>query len=198
MKSKKDIASEISQLSDIIDETNLIMVIARYAESGHATTAMIEQAIILADKHLNYARKTGDRSFQEPAERVKDRLQRALIEGVKSLKVRRGPGPEILRVEEPLARARAELGHQVRRQHKCAGGIIDIYDLTTDELIECKVTGDSASLGEAAGQLQRYRKSFPGASLTIAVMFIEDEARWLADLFRSQGIAIIEMGDRRK
>jgi hypothetical protein len=45
------------------------------------------------------------------------------------------------------------LGHQVRRQRRCAGSVIDIFDVTADELIECKLRVTSATLGEAAGQL---------------------------------------------
>ncbi len=94
----------------------------------------------------------------------------------------------------PLAHARISMGHQVRRQRRCAGGIIDIFDITADELIECKLRGTSAALGEAAGQLKRYGRLFPGSRLTIAVLSIEPEADWLAEILRKEGIAIIEVG----
>jgi hypothetical protein len=61
-------------------------------------------------------------------------------------------------------------------------------------LIECKLRGTSAALGEAAGQLKRYGRSFPGSRLTIAVLGIEPEADWLAGILRKEGIAIIEVG----
>jgi hypothetical protein len=85
------------------------------------------------------------------------------------------------------------LGHEIRRQHRCSGGIVDIFDLTAGELIECKARGSSAALGEAAGQLKRYARSFPGAVLSIAVPIIEPDAGWLADILRREGIGIIEV-----
>jgi len=72
--------------------------------------------------------------------------------------------------------------------------MIDIFDITADELIECKLRGTSAALGEAAGQLRRYGRSFPGSQLTIAVFSLEPEADWLAEVLRKEGIAIIEVG----
>jgi hypothetical protein len=92
-----------------------------------------------------------------------------------------------------LARSRLSLGHNIRRQHRCSGGIVDIFDLTADELIECKVRGSSAALGEAAGQLKRYAQSFPGTKLSIAVPSIETGAGWLAEALRREGFDIIEV-----
>ena len=37
------------------------------------------------------------------------------------------------------ARAREAMGHRVQRQKRCAGGVIDIFDLTSEEIIECKL-----------------------------------------------------------
>lgn len=189
---KDDIVARIRRLGDLESEAMLCATILNYARSGHATPLMIEQAIALVQKHIDYAAETNKRD--ETAERLKAGLEEALAEGVASLRVKRGPGPEVTEVEEPIAKARIAAGHDIRRQHKCGGGIVDIYDLTADELIECKHQGTSAALGEAAGQLNRYRKSFPGAALTIAVVGIEPEAEWLADLLRAQGISIIELG----
>jgi len=31
------------------------------------------------------------------------------------------------------------MGHWVQRQKRCAGGVIDIFDLTSEEIIECKL-----------------------------------------------------------
>jgi len=74
-------------------------------------------------------------------------------------------------------------------------GALSIFWITADELIECKLRGTSAALGEATGQLKRYSRSFPGSSLTIAVLDIEPEARWLAEILRREGIDIIEVGE---
>jgi hypothetical protein len=170
------------------------MTILQFARSGHATDVMVEQAIILVDRQIVAAKGAGDEGMLEPALNLKSGLEKALRDGVKSLRVVREPGDEARKVEEPLARARMSLGHQVKRQRRCAGGVIDIIDITADELIECKLRGTSASLGEAAGQLKRYSRSFPGSRLTIAVLGIEPEADWLAEILRREGIDIIEVG----
>jgi hypothetical protein len=156
-------------------------------------TLLVEQAIALVDRHITVAKDEGDAGMLKSALNLKSGLEQALIYGVKSLRVVRGPGDETLKVEVPLTHARMALGHKVKRQHRCAGGIIDIFDVTADELIECKLRGTSAALGEAAGQLKRYGRSFPGSSLTIAVLNIEPEADWLAEILRREGIAIIEV-----
>jgi hypothetical protein len=155
---------------------------------------MVQQAIILFDRQIALAKSEGDDGMLRTALGLKSGLEQALLDGVKSLREVRGPGDEAGKVEEPLVRARMALGHQVKRQHRCARGIIDILDITADELIECKLRGTSATLGEAAGQLKRYGQSFPGSRLTIAVRCIEPEAIWLAEILRREGIAIIEMG----
>lgn len=184
---------KIKTLGDIVDETMLCSTILRYARSGHATKAMIEQAIVLVERHIVDAESLGDPSLQGAAERLKASLQAALANGVESLRSPKAPGPEVVEVEEPLARSLIARGHKIRRQHRCSGGQIDIYDLTADRIIECKARGTSAALGEAAGQLQRYGHFFPGATLVIAVPAVEPDGAWLADVLRSQGIAIIEM-----
>ena len=189
-----DFASKAKRLVDVMDETRLVMTILQFARSGHATDVMVEQAIALVDRQINVAKSGGDDAMLKPALDLKSGLEQALVDGVKSLRQLRGPGDEARLVEDPLARARMSLGHQVRRQRRCAGGIIDIFDITADELIECKLRGTSAALGEAAGQLKRYGRSFPGSSLTIAVLSVEPEADWLAEILRREGIAIIEVG----
>ena len=171
------------------------MTILSFARSGHATDLMVEQAIAMVDGHIAVARSEGDDGLLRPALDLKAGLEKALKAGVKSLRETRGPGDEALRVEIPLARARLALGHQIRRQYRCSGGVVDIVDLTADELIECKIRGSSAALGEAAGQLKRYAKSFPGSGLSVAVPAIEPDAGWLADILRREGIDIIEVGD---
>jgi hypothetical protein len=192
--SAKDFIDKAKRLNDMLDESRLVMTILQFARSGHATDVMVEQAIALIDRQIVIMRSDGDESMLKPALNLKSGLEQALVEGVKSLRMVREPGDEARKVEEPLARARMSLGHQVKRQHRCAGGIIDIIDITADELIECKVRGTSASLGEAAGQLKRYGRSFPGSRLTIAVLGIEPEADWLAEILRREGIDIIEVG----
>jgi hypothetical protein len=192
--SDKDFADKLKRFSDMMDETRLVMTILQFARSGHATDVMVEQAIALADRHVVVAKSEGDESLLKTALDLKSGLEKALVDGVKSLRQLREPGDEVRKVEEPLARARMSLGHQVRRQRRCAGGVIDIFDVTADELIECKLRGTSAALGEAAGQLKRYGRSFPGSRLTIAVFGIEPEADWLAEILRREGIAIIEVG----
>lgn len=192
--SDREFVGKIKQLNDVIDETRLVVMILQFARSGHATDVMVEQAIALVDRHIAVARSEGDDNLLKPALDLKSGLEQALVDGVKSLRRLREPGDETRKVEVPLAHARISMGHQVRRQRRCAGGIIDIFDITADELIECKLCGTSAALGEAAGQLKRYGRSFPGSRLTIAVLSIEPEADWLAEILRKEGIAIIEVG----
>jgi hypothetical protein len=190
---KDDIVRKAKQLVDLHHETSLVITILKFARSGHATNVMVEQAIALVERHITVARDQADDGMLRSAVDLKAGLEEALKNGVESLRSKLGPTNEALKVEEPLARARRALGHEIRRQHRCAGGIIDIFDLTADELIECKFQGSSTALGEAAGQLKRYSKSFPGTSLSIAVRSIEPEASWLADVLRRQGIVIIEI-----
>lgn len=190
---KENFARKVKQLADVLDETRLVMTILSFARSGHATDLMVEQAIVLVNGHIAVARIEGDDGLLRTVLDLKAGLEKALKAGVKSLRETRGPSDEVLRVEVPLARARLALGHEIRRQHRCSGGIVDIFDLTADELIECKVLGSSAALGEAVGQLKRYAKSFPGAGLSIAVPAIEPDAGWLADILRREGIDIIEV-----
>jgi hypothetical protein len=192
--SDEDFADKLKRFSDMMDETRLVMTILQFARSGHATDVMVEQAIALVDRQVVVVKSEGDESLLKTALDLKSGLETALVDGVKSLRRLREPGDEARKVEEPLARARMSLGHQVRRQRRCAGGVIDIFDVTADELIECKLRGTSAARGEAAGQLKRYGRSFPGSRLTIAVLGIEPEADWLAGILRKEGIAIIEVG----
>jgi len=192
--SDKDFLDKIKRFSDMMDETRLVMTILQFARSGHATDVMVEQAIALVDRQIVIIKSESDESLLKTALDLKFGLEKALVDGVKSLRQLREPGDESRKVEEPLTRARLTLGHQVKRQRRCAGGVIDIFDITADELIECKLRGTSAALGEAAGQLKRYSRSFPGSRLTIAVLGIEPEAEWLAEILRREGIAIIEVG----
>ena len=192
--SDREFVGKIKQLNDVIDETRLVVMILQFARNGHATDVMVEQAMALVDRHIAVARSEGDDNLLKPALDLKSGLEQALVDGVKSLRRLREPGDETRKVEVPLALARISMGHQVRRQRRCAGGIIDIFDITADEIIECKLRGTSAALGEAAGQLKRYGRSFPGSRLTIAVLSIEPEADWLAEILRKEGIAIIEVG----
>lgn len=190
----RDIPSEIRRLGDINHELMLCTTILRYAQSGHATPLMIEQAIEIVDGVLTYARAAKDETWLTTGENLRANLCQALIDGVHTLRVVKGPGPEVTLVERPLAEARIARGHNIRRQHRCSTGIIDIYDLTADEIIECKHRGTNAALGEAGGQLRRYGRVFPGARLTIAVLSVDPAADWLAELLRRDGITIIEMG----
>jgi hypothetical protein len=193
--SGRGFVAKAKRFVDMMDENRLVMSILQFARSGHATDVMVEQAIALVDRQIVVAKSEGDDDLLRTALNLKSGLEKALAAGVKSLRQLRQPGDEALKVEVPLARSRIALGHQVRRQHRCAGGIIDIFDITADELIECKLHGTSATLGEAAGQLKRYGSSFPGSRLTIAVLSIELEAVWLAEVLRREGIAMIEIED---
>jgi hypothetical protein len=186
-------AERAKQLVDVLHETKLVITILNFARSGHATDLMVEQAIALVDRHIVVAQAADDTGMLKSARELKGGLQQALKDGVKSLREVRGPGDEALKVELPLVRARRALGHDVRRQHHCAGGIVDILDVTADELIECKIRGSNAALGEAAGQLRRYARSFPGMALSIAVPRIDQEADWLARILRREGFLIIEI-----
>lgn len=194
--SKNPSLENMKRWAEIGHETALIQTILSYARSGHATPIMVEQAIILVDKHIAFAKQEGSEGILKAGRRLKEGLEAALAEGLETLRRKRGPTAEHRFVEEPLARALVAKGHRIKRQMRCSGGIIDIYDLTTDEIIECKIDGTSEALGAAAGQLQRYRKTFPGTSLTIAVLAIEAEAGWLADVLREQNFTIIEVGKR--
>ena len=190
----KDSIEKLKRFVDMTHEMRLVTTILQFARSGHATDVMVEQAIALVHRQIVVIKNDGDESLLKSALDLKAGLEKALVDGVKSLRQVRGPADESRLVEEPLARARMLLGHQIRRQRRCAGGVIDIFDVTADELIECKLRGTSASLGEAAGQLKRYSRSFPGSGLAIAVLSIEQEANWLADILRGEGINIIEIG----
>lgn len=191
--SKSDPFSDLKRVADLHHEAMLASTILRYAQSGHATPLMIEQAIALVDKQIAYTQEINDKGWLANSMNLKAGLERALIEGVRTLRTVRPPGRETLEIEEPLAKSRLAAGHKIRRQHRCATGIVDIYDLTTDELIECKLRGTNAALGEAAGQLKRYRQSFPGSGMTIAVLSIEEDAVWLAGVLAHEGIRIIKI-----
>jgi hypothetical protein len=104
----------------------------------------------------------------------------------------RGEGPEVSNVEGPLAFRLKSLGHDVRRQVRCAGGRIDIVDITASDIIECKADGDLQSIVDAAKQLKRYHPSYPQMRLCIAVPFIEPSATWMADSLRNAGFQFIE------
>lgn len=191
--SKSDTIRRMKQFVDVLDENRLVLAILKAARSGHATDLMVEQAIALVDRQIDLAAREGDSSIKNSATELKAGLELALKQGVKSLRETKGPTEETLTVELPLAGARIARGHVIRRQHRCSNGIVDIFDITADELIECKARGSSAALGEAAGQLKRYARSFPGSSLSIAIPQLDAEAAWLATVLRREGIAIIEV-----
>lgn len=193
MTRKDDFGAKTKRIMDLMHESQLVSTILSYGRSGHASEAMIEAAIVLTERNIATAKDLGDAAMEQTAARLKVGLAQVLVDGVASLRRSKPPGPEKTDVEEPLVKQRRALGHRVRQQIRCKGGVVDIYDLTTDELIECKAVGSSAALGEAAGQLQRYRISFPGAAIAIAVPQIEGEATWLAELLRDRGITIIEI-----
>lgn len=189
----KDPKAEILALADLLDEIKLVSTILHFARAGRATDLMVEQAIALLDQQIPRLQGERDAGMLKNVTEMKAGLKQALVDGVKSLRVVAGPGPEILQVQDPLARKRSEAGNRVRVQRRCAHGIIDIFDITADEIIECKHIGTAAALGEAAGQLRRYSQSFPGSGLVIAVLRIEGDGVWLAEILRAQGITIIEM-----
>lgn len=194
---KRDFIAEMKAITDVVDEITFIQTILRYAQRGRASNAIVEGAIVITDRLLDYIKKNNESTWLETAERLKAGLKEALAQpgGARSMKAPLPPGPEKTKVELPLVQRRALAGHRVSQQVRCDGGVVDIYDYTADELIECKFGGTSGSLGEAAGQLARYRGSFPGAKLTIAVYRLEYEARWLRDVLADQGIEVIEVGE---
>lgn len=100
---------------------------------------------------------------------------------------------EITTVEEPLALALQQAGHEIRRQVTCSVGRIDILDDTTFEIIECKFLGDASRISDAVNQLHRYQSRFPGAQLAVAVPYVEDEAEWMIKALDAIGIRIIEV-----
>lgn len=189
----KDQIAQLQKLADLTREMQLVATILHYARSGNATELMVRQAIELLEENLLEEQYIDDQGLIKEVRKLKEELDQALALGLRTLRSAKPPTQEKRLIEDPLVAARRAEGHQVRRQHRCSGGIIDIYDLTTDEIIECKVSGGSKALGEAAGQLQRYKKSFPGSSLVIAVYRLEDEAGWLAQILRREGITIIEI-----
>lgn len=192
-KSKTETIEDIRRALDVVHEAKLVATILTYARGGHASVGMVEQAIEMVERHIEFARSTGDAGMVKSGQELKAGLEQALAAGIETLRSKLGPTAETVNVEMPLAKAREAMGHQVRRQKHCSGGRIDIFDLTADEIIECKLIGTSASLGEAAGQLRRYGRSFPGTALTIAVRYIKPEAEWLAEVLRGQGLRIIEI-----
>ncbi len=189
----EDYLAQLKRLTDLSREMQLTATILHYARSGNATELMVRQAIELLEENLLHEHLINDARLSSELRKLKDDLAAALSLGLRTLRAPKPITEEKRLIEDPLASARVAAGHQIRRQHRCAGGIIDIYDLTADELIECKVSGGSKALGEAAGQLQRYKKSFPGSGLVIAVLRLEDEAEWLAQLLRREGIIIVEI-----
>lgn len=114
---------------------------------------------------------------------------RAMVRAVRKKSV----GPEIETVEDPLARALIEGGHDIKRQVVCDGGRIDIYDSTTSEIIECKARGNASSISDAVNQLNRYRPHFFDPQLAVAVPRVEPDALWMVAALREIGIRIIEV-----
>lgn len=104
----------------------------------------------------------------------------------------RKEGPELAKVEKPLAAKLKKMGHKVSRQVNCAGGRVDIVDYTSSDLIECKADGYLQSIVDAAKQLKGYQPSFPGMRLCIAVPFIDASAIWMAESLRQSGFHFIE------
>src|ERR1700719_4727199 len=163
---------DIRRALDMVHESGLVTTILTYARGGHASTGMVEQALEMVKRHIEFARAAGDVGMVKSCEELKTGLEHALAVGIETLRRKLGPTAETVKVEIPLVKAREAMGHRVRRQMRCAGGVIDIFDLTSDEIIECKLIGTSSSLGEAAGQLRRYGKTFPGTALSIAVHYV--------------------------
>lgn len=96
-------------------------------------------------------------------------------------------------VEDPLAAHLRTKGHDVRQQVKCRAGRIDIHDVTSGAIIECKAYGGCSDIVAAVNQLRRYLTVFNDAHPVVAVPYIYEEAEWLADLIRQSGIRIIEV-----
>lgn len=184
---------EVRRVRELINESSEISGILGRAARGKATIDLIKHAIALIEKQIAYAKHINDGAWQANAERLRAGLSGALTLGIEVLRQPAPPSPELMLVEEPLARHLIQHGHVIRRQFSIKGGRIDIYDVTRDEIIECKVRGTGAALGEAASQLRRYRRFFPGSSLAIAVTLIEPEAEWLSALLQGTGIRIIEV-----
>ncbi len=196
MSEKDNLVAQMKALVDLVDEITFVQTILHYARRGRATDVIVEQAIVLVDRTIDFIKQNNETSWLETAENLRAGLKEALAQpgGARAMKTPMPPGPEKTMVELPLVQKLALAGHTVRQQVRCDGGVVDIYDYTTDTLIECKFGGTSGSLGEAAGQLARYRGSFPGANLTIAVYRLEYEARWIRNVLNGQGITVIEVG----
>ncbi|MCD9825252.1 hypothetical protein [Bradyrhizobium japonicum] len=192
-KGKEELLKDIRRILDVVHETRLVATILSYGRVGCASTGMVEGTLDMVKHHLDYARAANDAGLAESCEKLKAGLEEALAAGIETMRSKLGPTDETVKVEIPLATAREAMGHRIRRQMRCAGGVIDFFDLTADEIIECKLIGTGASLGQAAGQLRRYSKSFPGTALSIAVRYIEPDAEWLAGILRGQGLTIIEL-----
>jgi hypothetical protein len=81
-------ADKLKRFSDMMDETRLMMTILQFARSGHATDVMVEQAIALVDRQIVVIKSDGgDDSWLKPALNLKAGLEKALVDGVKSLRV---------------------------------------------------------------------------------------------------------------
>ncbi|OFX03907.1 MAG: hypothetical protein A3E78_07440 [Alphaproteobacteria bacterium RIFCSPHIGHO2_12_FULL_63_12] len=106
---------------------------------------------------------------------------------------RHSRSPERDRVENPVAEHLRSKGRKVRQQVSCAGGRIDIYDITAKLVIECKASGSAEDIAAAVTQLRRYAGSYPDCSLVVAVPFIDPDALWLATAIRVIGIHLIEI-----
>jgi hypothetical protein len=105
----------------------------------------------------------------------------------------RREGDESKLVEIPLASFLREIGYQIKRQVSCCAGRIDILNITTKELIECKAKGNGRSLYDAAFQLKHYQTFYPDHRLVIAVPSIKPDYEWFAEALRSARFCILEV-----
>lgn len=185
--------TELARVSHLTMEAALLQQILRRVRAGSASPSMIEEAIRMAGRQMDYAAEIKDQRWRAASLHLKTELENGLRFGLEKLRAPALTPPEKLLVENPLVEALESAHHKIRRQFRCLGGIVDVYDLTADEIIECKLRGNNSGLADAAAQLQRYKQSFPGSRLAIAVLTIEVEADWLATLLRGAGIRIIEI-----
>jgi hypothetical protein len=186
--------AKLKYAAEIALEARQIVKSIRSMQAGSATKIIVQQTIDLLERQRSFAIENNDAAWAATACDVIEPLRAALSFGLDRLRAKAPPGPEIIMVEQPIVNARIQVGHQIQRQVRCVGGIIDLVDMTAGELIECKAAGDASSIAAAGSQLRRYGPHFsPSFYLTIAVPNIQLSARWLVDLMSNEGFRFIEV-----
>lgn len=188
-----DMVAELKRVAELAKDAQHLQGLLRKILSGAASGAMAQQALEMAERQIAYAVETNNAGWLKCATSLRDELTARLKEGLQRRSRGSSPTAEFTEVEEPLAFILRREGHEVRQQKRCPAGQPDIFDVTSNHLIECKLRGDGASLGEAFCQLKRYAPHFPGARLSIAVLIVDPDAEPIATIIECAGVKIIEL-----